>query len=268
MHRSLVMPGIAVLKEVQVPGRENIRAISPGDLEAVARLLNETWRGHDLFEPTSVASLAGQIEQIAALDYSDVLVFEDQGRILACAALELKACLLIGTLRSRVVCKHAQCYALEAQFQKGITETDLHCIRAIPLVPGIPLTDREWGGALSEAIRVPFAEAMLVPAPAGVPAWCLAAAGDNASDGWRCVAPHLAARPGAPVLVLAGIAPSVSLYAAEQDGLVKIISSPRVITQDNLGASIQSGVQMIIGFISFKSMVNCCSSASLSKIFS
>jgi type IV pilus assembly protein PilQ len=36
----------------------------------------------------------------------------------------------------------------------------------------------------------------------------------------------------------------VSLYAAEQDGLVKIISSPRVITQDNLGASIQSGVQI------------------------
>jgi type IV pilus assembly protein PilQ len=36
----------------------------------------------------------------------------------------------------------------------------------------------------------------------------------------------------------------VSLYAAEQDGLVKIISSPRVITQDNLSAQIQSGVQI------------------------
>src|SRR5262245_31156251 len=36
---------------------------------------------------------------------------------------------------------------------------------------GIPLTDREWGGALSEAIRVPFAEHMLVPAPDDVPAW-------------------------------------------------------------------------------------------------
>jgi GNAT superfamily N-acetyltransferase len=108
LHRSLVMPGIAVLKEVQVPGRENIRAISPGDLEAVARLLNETWRRHDLFEPTSVASLAGQIEQIAALDYSDVLVFEDQGRILACTALwdwskTMKVTILRLSLRMRIL---------------------------------------------------------------------------------------------------------------------------------------------------------------------
>ena len=56
---------------------------------------------------------------------------------------------------------------------------------------------------------------MLVAAPAGVPAWALAAAADNATDGWRCVAPHLAARPGASVLVVAGMAPSIALYAAD-----------------------------------------------------
>jgi alcohol dehydrogenase len=56
---------------------------------------------------------------------------------------------------------------------------------------------------------------MLVPAPEHVPAWCLAAAADNASDGWRCVAPHLAERPGAPVLVVAGMAASIALYAAD-----------------------------------------------------
>lgn len=80
---------------------------------------------------------------------------------------------------------------------------------------GIPLQDQEWGGALSETIRVPFADAMLVPAPDGVPAWCLAAAADNASDGWRCVAPPLAANPGAEVLIVAGITPSIALYAAD-----------------------------------------------------
>lgn len=80
---------------------------------------------------------------------------------------------------------------------------------------GLPLSGREWGGALSGLLRVPFAEAMLVAAPNGVPAWCLAAAADNASDGWRCVAQHLAERPGAPVLVLVGLAPSVALYAAD-----------------------------------------------------
>jgi GNAT superfamily N-acetyltransferase len=87
VHRKLVMPAIAVTKEVQVPGAENIRSIAPRDLEAVAQLLSETWHGHDLFEPTSAASLARQIERMASLGYASVLVFEDQGRILACAAL-------------------------------------------------------------------------------------------------------------------------------------------------------------------------------------
>ena len=88
---------------------------------------------------------------------------------------------------------------------------------AVPFLSafGLPLQAREWGGALSDAIRVPFADAMLVPAPADVPAWWLAAVADNASDGWRCVAPHLAAFPGAPVLIVGGVAPSIALYAAD-----------------------------------------------------
>jgi alcohol dehydrogenase len=80
---------------------------------------------------------------------------------------------------------------------------------------GMPISEREWGGALSEVVRVPFAEAMLLPAPDGVPAWCLAAAADNASDGWRCVAPFLQQSPGASVLVVAGMERSVALYAAD-----------------------------------------------------
>ena len=80
---------------------------------------------------------------------------------------------------------------------------------------GLPLQPREWGGALSDLIRVPFADAMLLPAPANVAPWALAAAADNATDGWRCVAPHLAARPGARVLIVIGVAPSIGLYAAD-----------------------------------------------------
>ncbi len=88
---------------------------------------------------------------------------------------------------------------------------------AVPFLSafGLPLQAREWGGALSDSIRVPFADAMLVPAPAQVPPWALAAAADNATDGWRCIAPHLEARPGASVLVVAGMAPSIALYAAD-----------------------------------------------------
>jgi alcohol dehydrogenase len=41
----------------------------------------------------------------------------------------------------------------------------------------------------------------------------LASAADNLPDGWRTVAPHLAARPGARVLVVGGGFGSVPLYA-------------------------------------------------------
>lgn len=71
-----------------------------------------------------------------------------------------------------------------------------------------------WGGALADLLRVPFADAMLVPLPPGLDPVALASAGDNVCDGWRTVAPLLAAQPGAPVLVVGGRAASVGLYAA------------------------------------------------------
>jgi alcohol dehydrogenase len=70
-----------------------------------------------------------------------------------------------------------------------------------------------WGGVLADVVRVPFADAMLVAAPENVPSESLASAGDNVSDGYRTVAEPLAARPGAPVLVVGGGASSVGLYA-------------------------------------------------------
>ena len=41
----------------------------------------------------------------------------------------------------------------------------------------------------------------------------LASASDNLPDAWRCVAPRLAAQPGADVLVLGGRARSIGLYS-------------------------------------------------------
>jgi threonine dehydrogenase-like Zn-dependent dehydrogenase len=70
-----------------------------------------------------------------------------------------------------------------------------------------------WGGALSDLVRVPFAEQLLVPLPDGVDPAAIASA-DNLSDGWRTVGPYLKERPNAPVLVVGGGALSVGLYAA------------------------------------------------------
>ncbi|MEO6758591.1 MAG: alcohol dehydrogenase catalytic domain-containing protein [Saprospiraceae bacterium] len=72
----------------------------------------------------------------------------------------------------------------------------------------------EWGGMVSDRLRVPYAQNMLVAVPAGVDPVSIASASDNIPDGWRTVAPHLDRYPGAPVLVVGGSAASVGVYAA------------------------------------------------------
>ena len=71
----------------------------------------------------------------------------------------------------------------------------------------------DLGGALAELVRVPWADVMLIPLPEGMDPVAAAGIPDNVSDGYRCVAAPLAERPGAPVLVVGGLAPSVGLYA-------------------------------------------------------
>lgn len=78
-----------------------------------------------------------------------------------------------------------------------------------------PLSGVEYGGMLSDAIRVPFAEAMLHPVPDGLAPADLASVSDNVLDGYRAVAPHLEAAPGSEVLVVAHGAPSIPLYAVQ-----------------------------------------------------
>jgi threonine dehydrogenase-like Zn-dependent dehydrogenase len=86
------------------------------------------------------------------------------------------------------------------------------------------------GGALSDRMRVPFADHMLMRAPAGFTATQLASMPDNIPDGWRAVAPHLKVRPGASVLVVGGLAQSVGLYAA---GLAVSLGAGRVLYLDD-----------------------------------
>ncbi len=80
-----------------------------------------------------------------------------------------------------------------------------------------PIAGLDGGGFLSDLVRVPFADAMLVTIPSGVDAAALVSASDNLVDGWRCVGPYareLAALDPADrrVLVLGGL--SIGLYAA------------------------------------------------------
>jgi alcohol dehydrogenase len=72
----------------------------------------------------------------------------------------------------------------------------------------------DWGGALSDVLRVPYADAMLVALPDGVEPTHLASVADNVADGYRAVAGPLAAAPGEEVLIVGGWARSIGLYAA------------------------------------------------------
>jgi threonine dehydrogenase-like Zn-dependent dehydrogenase len=72
-----------------------------------------------------------------------------------------------------------------------------------------PFGGGDWGGACTELVRVPYADAMCVALPKGSDPVALASLSDNVVDGYRAVAPHV--RPGDEVLVLGSA--SVGLYA-------------------------------------------------------
>lgn len=98
---------------------------------------------------------------------------------------------------------------------------------------GFGLTGGHWGGAFSDELAVPYADAMLVPLPEGVDPAAAASVADNVCDAYRHVAPHLPSLlerdPDAEVLVLGSMTPrtlfssSVPLYA----GLVAVALGAR-----------------------------------------
>jgi threonine dehydrogenase-like Zn-dependent dehydrogenase len=107
----------------------------------------------------------------------------------------------------------------------------------------------DWGGALSDVVRVPFADAMLVAAPEGIAPATLASASDNIPDGWRTVAGPLAARPGADVLVVGGGGLSIALYAVDAAcalGAGRVVYADRdpgrLAVAEGLGAEVVEGL--------------------------
>lgn len=112
---------------------------------------------------------------------------------------------------------------------------------------GLPLRGR-WGGAMSDLVRVPFADAMLVPVPDGVHSATVASLSDNLPDAWRTVAPHLRARPGADVLIAGGGAVSIGLFAVDiavglgASRVVYLDTDPqRCAVAAGLGAEVREG---------------------------
>ncbi len=78
-----------------------------------------------------------------------------------------------------------------------------------------PLSGVEHGGALSDLIRIPFADHMLLACPDEINNVSAAGIADNVADAFRSVAPYLAAKPGASVLIVGGLGQGVGLYVAD-----------------------------------------------------
>lgn len=74
---------------------------------------------------------------------------------------------------------------------------------------GMGVATGHFGGAYSDLLRVPYADAMLVPLPDGVDPAAAASAADNMCDAYRHIAPHLPALlhrdPEAEVLVVSSL---------------------------------------------------------------
>ncbi len=88
----------------------------------------------------------------------------------------------------------------------------------------------DHGGALSDLVRVPFADTALLALPDGIDPVAACGIPDNVGDGYRCVADPLAERPGEPVLVVGGLAASVGLYAVMS---AVALGSERVVYVDD-----------------------------------
>jgi alcohol dehydrogenase len=91
---------------------------------------------------------------------------------------------------------------------------------------GMGLATGHFGGAFSDQLAVPYADAMLVPLPAGVDPVAAASVSDNICDAYRHIAPHLPALlaqdADAEVLILAGLSsrPTFSASGPLYTGLI------------------------------------------------
>ncbi len=89
------------------------------------------------------------------------------------------------------------------------------CTSVVPAAAyGMGLATGHYGGALSDELAVPYADAMLVALPEGIEPTAAASLADNVCDAHRHIGPHVPALleedPEAEVLILAALTPKVS----------------------------------------------------------
>jgi threonine dehydrogenase-like Zn-dependent dehydrogenase len=94
----------------------------------------------------------------------------------------------------------------------------------------------QFGGAMCDLLKVPYADGMLAKIPSSIDPIHLASLSDNVPDAYRTVGPYLENDPNKSVLVLGGKAKSISLYSVL---IAKALGSPRVHYVDRNADNLQ-----------------------------
>lgn len=134
LHRTLVMPILSVYREMDIPSGGRIRPVMLEDLAAVAELLNETWQGCDLYEPTSREALAQFVKRTPAYSLTNVIVLEDGGEIAACLGFWDWSHIARITVKS---------LSLKMRFIGLLVDT-IRNFRPMPRVPKAGTTLKQW----------------------------------------------------------------------------------------------------------------------------
>jgi alcohol dehydrogenase len=133
-----------------------------------------------------------------------------------------------------------------------------NCLAVPPVsMYGFGVTGGHWGGAYSDLLAVPYADAMLVPLPPGVDPAAVASVADNVPDAYRHLAPHLPrlleADASAEVLIVGSVTSrsplggSVPLYAAL---IARALGARTVILADRRPAVIAHAARLGLEVIS------------------
>jgi len=79
---------------------------------------------------------------------------------------------------------------------------------------GMGKSGKDYGGAMTDAVLVPNASAMLVPIKSSTDIVSIASISDNLVEAWKLAGVYLDKNPNQSVLVLGGLAASIGLYTA------------------------------------------------------
>jgi threonine dehydrogenase-like Zn-dependent dehydrogenase len=94
---------------------------------------------------------------------------------------------------------------------------------------GMGKSGKDFGGALTDAVLVPYAKEMLVPVKDSTNLVSIASISDNLVEAWKLVGIFLNTNKNQSVLILGGAAASISLYTAS---LAKFMGAPEILYMD------------------------------------